>query len=377
MTWRYHNPVTVHFGWDALEGLPEALGGRDAVVVTFPEAQGTGLEARVAALLGPRLREVIRDVEPNPEVGWFAARYASFWQRHAGCALVAVGGGSAIDTAKLLQVATPAGTFEDLFAALSAGRQPQVARAFPLIAVPTTAGTGSEVTPWATLWDRSSAAPKKYSLHVAETWPEAAVVDPALALSAPAAVTRNSSLDALSHALESIWNVNANPVSDTLAVEAARGVIATLPALQGQPADRDLRISMSRSSLMAGLAFSNTRTALAHSISYEMTLRHGLPHGLACSFSLPFVWRLAAGADPRRDEVLARVFGAAEKEPWRALDAFLRRVGVGTSFADYGVAGAEAEHLVRFALDGARGRNFINPRPELAGILGDRAGISP
>ena len=68
--------------------------------------------------------------------------------------------------------------------------------------------TGSEVTPWATLWDRSSDVPKKYSLHVAQTWPEAALVDPALARSAPASVTRNSALDALSHALESIWNVN-------------------------------------------------------------------------------------------------------------------------------------------------------------------------
>ena len=102
---------------------------------------------------------MVRDVEPNPEVSWFRARYADVWSRHAGCAIVAVGGGSAIDTAKLLQVATPGGGFEDLFEALAAGQQPEVARAFPLIAVPTTAGTGSAVTPWATLWDRSSAAP--------------------------------------------------------------------------------------------------------------------------------------------------------------------------------------------------------------------------
>ena len=365
MAWRYHNPVAVHFGWGALDQLPGIVGDREVVVITYPEARATGLEARLQSLLGLRLREVVRDIEPNPEVAWFRARYAAFWKRHAGATLVAVGGGSAIDTAKLLQVATPGGDFDAVLAALAAGRQPEVARAFRLIAVPTTAGTGSEATPWATLWDRGSAAPKKYSLHVEQTWPEAALVDPELTLSAPAAVTRNSALDALSHSLESIWNVNSNPVSDTLAVEAARTVIATLPALIAAPADRGLRTSMARAALQAGLAFSNTRTALAHSISYEMTLRHGLPHGLACSFTLPLVWRLAAGADAGRDAVLAHIFGPGEAAPWSRLAEFLHRVGVKTAFADYGVAAADARGMIEFALQGARGKNFVNPAPLL------------
>jgi phosphonate metabolism-associated iron-containing alcohol dehydrogenase len=357
--------VAVRFGWDALAELPARLGARDAVLVTFPEARSMGLVDRIHGLLGGRLREVVEDVEPNPETSWFAARYDGFWKRHGGCALIAVGGGSAIDTAKLLQVATSRGDYESLFKALAAGEQPAVTHAMPLVAVPTTAGTGSEVTPWATLWDRTSGTPKKYSLHVAETWPECAIVDPALTLSAPMAVTRNSALDALSHSLESIWNVNANPVSDTLAVEAARTVIATLPALLESPAERELRTAMSRASLMAGLAFSNTRTALAHSISYEMTLRHGLPHGLACSFTLPLVWRLASGAVRARDDVLARVFGPSQPEPWRALDDFLHRVGVKTSFSEYGVGAQEARGMIKYALEGARGRNFVNAAPQL------------
>ncbi|HUQ28478.1 MAG TPA: iron-containing alcohol dehydrogenase PsrA [Usitatibacter sp.] len=363
--WAYRNPVTVRFGWDALSQLPAVLGARDAVLVTFPEARAMGLVERIRALVGTRLREVIEDVEPNPETSWFAQRYDTFWKRNAGVTLIAVGGGSAIDTAKLLQVATPRADYGSLFEALANGRQPVVARAMPLIAIPTTAGTGSEVTPWATLWDRTSAAPKKYSLHVEETWPEAALVDPALTLSAPTAVARNSALDALSHSLESIWNLNSNPVSDALAVEAARGVIATLPALLENPRDPEPRMAMSRASLMAGLAFSNTRTALAHSISYEMTLRHGLPHGLACSFTLPLVWRLAAGVNRERDQVLGRVFGASQAEPWRALADFLHGVGVKTSFSDYGVGREEAHGMIKHALDGARGRNFVNAAPQL------------
>ena len=122
---------------------------------------------------------------------------------------------------------------------------------------------------------------------------------------------------------------------------------------------------MSRASLMAGLAFSNTRTALAHSISYEMTLRHGLPHGLACSFTLPLVWRLASGVDAARDAVLAEILDAGAGEAPAALASFLRGVGVATRFADYGVTVTEARAMVSEALVGARGRNFINPSPRL------------
>lgn len=369
MSWRFHNPVSVRFGWGALDQLPALLAGRRAVLVTFPEAAASGLRARVERMIGRELQAVIDEVEPNPEVGWFRHRYASFWRKYAGCAVVAVGGGSVIDTAKLLQVGVAGGDFESYLAALAAGRQPAVTHALPLIAIPTTAGTGSEVTPWATLWDRSSAAPKKYSLHVTQTWPEAALVDPSLTLSAPMAVTRNSALDALSHSLEAIWNVNHNPVSDVLAVAAARCVLATLPALLAAPTDQALRTAMSRASLMAGLAFSNTRTALAHSISYEMTLRHGLPHGLACSFTLPMVWQLALGVDAERDAVLAKIFDADTKDAPAKLAAFLRGIGVATQFSDYGMADAEAHKMVSEALGGARGRNFINPSARLASVV--------
>ena len=358
--WRYHNPVAVQFGWNAIDSLAAALGGRDAVLVTFPEAAATGLEARLRDLMGGTVREVIRDIEPNPEVSWFRSRYADFWRRHGGCPIVAVGGGSVIDTAKLLLASTRGGTFDEIEKALAAGKQPEVARACPLIAVPTTAGTGSEVTPWATLWDRTSGKARKYSLHVEETWPAHALVDPALTLSAPAGVTLASALDALSHSLESIWNVNANPVSDGLAVEAARTVIETLPRLVASPQDALLRTAMSRASLMAGLAFSNTRTALAHSISYEMTLKHGLPHGIACSFPLPFVWSLAAGVDPGRDAVLERIFGPETWKPWLRLAEFIEALGVPTRFDAYGVGPEEARAMVDYALEGARGRNFIN-----------------
>ena len=357
MTHRYQNPVAIRFGAGAVEELPAVLAGRRAILVTFPEAAGLGLVARLRGIFGTALAGIEDRIEPNPDVSYLRAMHERFWREHADCeAIVAVGGGSAIDTAKALMVGTASGRFDELIALLSTGTPFKPHRVKSLVAVPTTAGTGSEVTPWATIWDR--AAGRKHSLHLPETWPEAAIVDPELMLTLPASVTVQSGLDALSHALESIWNVNANPISDTFAVAAAREVMATLPALLASPKDGALRARMALAALKAGLAFSNTKTALAHSISYEMTLRFGLPHGIACSFTLPMVLQRAIGVDPERDAVLAGVFGDLSEAPKRLAD-FLDRVGVPTEFAAYGVTEEDSRRMVEQAMDGVRGRNFI------------------
>ena len=228
--WQYHNPVAVHFGAGVLDTLPKILRGRRASVVTFPEAESFGLLPRLRRLLGDSLVGVIDDTQPNPDVDGLDGLYRAFWRQHvASEVIVAVGGGSALDTAKALMVGTESGEFDALVALLATGKPFTPHRVKTLIAVPTTSGTGSEVTGWATVWHR--AAGKKYSLHLPETWPEAAIVDPELTLSLPPGPTLSAGLDALSHALESIWNVNANPVSDNHAVNAARMVLSTLPEL--------------------------------------------------------------------------------------------------------------------------------------------------
>src|SRR3546814_14575712 len=109
----------------------------------------------------------------------------------------------------------------------------------PIIAVPTTAGTGSEVTCWATVWD--SGAQRKYSLARPALYPEHAVVDPLLMLGKPHQLTVSTGLDALSHALESLWHISANPISAAFAVSAAREILAVLPPLGGGPGSGSLR----------------------------------------------------------------------------------------------------------------------------------------
>jgi phosphonate metabolism-associated iron-containing alcohol dehydrogenase len=358
-TYHYHNPVAATFGCGAIDSIKQRVGDRKAVLVTFPEAEGLGITGRMTDILGDRIIAIESGTEPNPDITGLAHMYRRFWSDHRQCeVIVAVGGGSTLDTAKALMVGTASGEFGELLASLVSGSTFTPPQVKSLIAVPTTAGTGSEVTPWATVWDRSVKM-KKYSLHLKETWPEAAVVDPELMLTLPASVTLQSGLDALSHALESIWNVNANPVSDTFAVSAAQEMMTTLPALMDDLGNVELRARASLAALKAGFAFSNTKTALAHSISYEMTLHHGLPHGIACSFTLPMVLERAIGKRADRDEILQRIFPCSLEDAPKYLTHFLESLDVSTRFESYGVSEPEAQKMITDALDGIRGKNFI------------------
>lgn len=357
--WTYNNPVAIHAGAASLELLPQLLRGRSCLLVTFPEAAALGLVERVRSLLGPQLRGIVSDIAPNPDVRWLAPLYERIHAEHASVeCIVALGGGSAIDTAKTLQCHVASGRFSDLLDALHSGTILPAGGHKALIAVPTTAGTGSEVTPWATVWDQEHN--RKYSLHQPWTWPEAAVIDPSLMQSLPAGVTLASGLDALSHAMESLWNVHRNPVSEALAVAAARAIVRTLPGLMRDLGSASLRADMAHAALLAGLAFSNTRTALAHSLSYDITLRFGVAHGIACSFTLPLVLEMALGADSATDAALLAIFDARTGgEAADRLRAFLQELGVSTDPAHYGLTPQEWEPMVQSAARGPRGRNFI------------------
>ena len=213
------------------------------------------------------------------------------------------------------------------------------------------------------MWE--SATGKKYSLARPSLYPRSAVIDPTLMLGKPRQLTVSTGLDALSHALESLWNVNANPVSKTYAVAAAREIVAVLPALAGDLANLDLRVRMATAALLAGLAFSNTKTAIAHSVSYPITLRHNVPHGIACSFTLPMIVRSLGDVGGLCGQALAEIFGPDLSEGARHLESMLAGLGVSPDPASYGLSAQEWTALVADALEGERGRNFIGSKEAL------------
>jgi alcohol dehydrogenase len=364
--WRFGNPVEIKFGAGAFETIATALRGRRWALVTYAHPPiFRSLADKLARQAGPPAL-VIDDVAANPDfvmLDGACRRWAE--SKETPEAIVALGGGSALDAAKVLAAA--GGDFLRVRHHLETGRGADQLAFVPIIAVPTTAGTGSEVTCWATVWDNEGK--RKFSLSHPRLFPETAIVDPDLTLAAPRALTIATGLDALSHALESIWNVHANPVSTTFAETAARTVMEVLPELAHDLENRRLRARMSEAALMAGLAFSNTRTALAHSLSYHVTLHHGVPHGIACSFSLPMVMRGAIGADPACDAALQRIFCADLAVGAQRLERFLERLDVSTDVTSYGVDARDWDKLVDAAFQGERGRNYIGRRE----ALGDAA----
>lgn len=367
--WRYRNPVEVKFGTGVFDTLGTLLAGRAYCLVTYDDANGGGVFAdlarRVTAMAGaPAV--TVRNIGPNPDFIGLAESCRTYAATTRPVeTIVALGGGSVMDAAKVLAAAS--GNFDTVRRHLETGKGGEQLGRTPIIAVPTTAGTGSEVTSWATVWD--TGAMKKYSLARDSLYPEIALVDPLLTVGLPRAITISTGLDALSHALESIWNVNANPVSGALAEVAAREVLDALPLLADDLNSETLRTRLARASLFAGLAFSNTRTALAHALSYHLTLHHGVPHGIACSFSLPMVMRAVAGCDPVCDAALKRIFGPDLLAGAARLEIFLKKLGISPDATDHGIAARDWAALVDGALAGDRGKNFIGRRESLVAEL--------
>lgn len=356
----WYQPVQVRFGAGCMGEVAAALGDRRVVVVAFPHARASGLAQRLQAQLGERLALWVDCPDSISSVTRAEQLAQQVWPvlaQHAGCVLLAIGGGTTLDLAKVARCRPLDGSFASIAAALRA-QAPWPAMALAdLWLVPTTAGTGSEVTRWATVWDTDIATPGKRSLDEPFGFAQRAFVDPELSLSCPVAVTRDSAIDALAHALEAIWNRHANPVSDALAVTAARSILHSLPLSLQAPQDLELRSAISLAALQAGLAFSQTRTALAHALSYALTLEQGLPHGLACAVWLPTAWRLAVGRDARTDQLLASVFGCSAAAGAEQLCVWLRRMGIDADPAAFGLRDADAR--IHAALTSARGRNFV------------------
>jgi alcohol dehydrogenase len=331
-SWTYFNPVRVVFGRGSSSRLPELVGESRVALVTTRGFRRRGATTAIEEGFGARLAAVIDDVKPNPDVSDVESQAARL---HEGGpeVLVAFGGGSTIDTAKALAalLAAQPGT---RLAALLRGEARADAPALPVVGVPTTAGTGSEVTPFATVWDHHEK--KKHSLAGDDLFPKLAVLDPDLTLGLPAELTIASGLDAVSHALESTWNRNATPASLALARQSLELSIRALPAVNAEPGNVEARAAMLQASLLAGMAISQSRTALAHAISYPLTASFDLPHGLACSFTLPALLAFNAAADDGRLAQLARVLGhSSPEELARALSRMFTDLGVGALVRSY------------------------------------------
>ncbi len=271
--------------------------------------------------------------------------------------VIAVGGGSILDVGKSLcclygkDLQSP-DALRELIQEKAYGHP-----AARWIGIPTTAGTGSETTCWATIWDPAQDAKRSVECHENYAW--TALVDPELAAGMPLKLAVSSALDAVAHAVESYWAKGSNCVSRALALEAVRTIMDGMEdLLAGKPAAHD---AMARGSMLAGLAFSNTKTTACHSISYPLTMHYGIPHGTAVSMLLAPVLKLNAAQVADKDQMLHALGVSGAEELEEKVQRFLRGSGQAASLREWGVRKEDLPHMAQLGI--TRGRADNNPVP--------------
>jgi alcohol dehydrogenase len=355
-------PPTAHFGAGAVGALPGIVAGpgRDAVVIVTDAAlAATPVVAAVAdALASASLPvTVFAGVHPNPttdDVAAGAAEVAALAGAGARVTLVAVGGGSPIDAAKGIALAA---------VNPERGRDLDYRRVFgtpalPLVAVPTTAGTGAETNAFGVVTDPQSR--RKFYVGHASTRPAAAILDPELTVGLPPAVTAATGMDALAHALESYLSIRPNPWSDGLALEAIRMIGGSLPRAFGDGADREARSAMLLAAHLAGVAMAGTGLGLCHAIGHSLGGRWGIAHGVALALVLPQVLRFNLAAREERLADVAFALGVGDTartaagNAGAAIDAvagLAARVGLTSRLAGFGITEADFAQITADTLD--------------------------
>ena len=280
------------------------LHAKKVLLITDPGLVQAGVAQQVVEMLKQAAVEVeIFDaVEPDPSIQ-VATKAAEMAKNVKANVLIALGGGSAIDTAKSAALlVTNGGYLKDY-----AGVNKVVKPILPLIAVPTTAGTGSEVTIFAVMSDPEKQ--EKFTISGALIAPAVAVLDPLLTLKLPPSVTAFTGMDALTHAIEAFTSSIAQPPTDALALSAIKLVLKHLPVAVGRGDNIKARDGMLQASLLAGIAFNNAFLGLAHAIASPLGGHFHVPHGLANAVMLPYVMEYNLPTAVRRYAEIGRALG--------------------------------------------------------------------
>lgn len=295
-------------------------------------------------------------------------KLTSFCRSHRCDSVVAVGGGTVLDTAKCAAVLSAnQGKIEDYIKK----RTKTLSHNGPFfIAIPTTAGTGSEVTHWATVWGNDY---RKYSLSSSHfMFPDVAVVDPSLTDSLPPYETATSGMDALCQAVEAYWNANHNPISDKYALEAIRIITNNLDTAVNKPT-KSIRNKIAWSSLVSGLAFSNTQTTICHAVSYPITAHWNVVHGQAVSLTLPLFFEYIVPILPtiRQKKLLKAIDVKTISQAVERIRKLIVGIGLKTRFRELDINKKDIDIIVEegFCPNRAKNSPRIPSSKELKNLL--------
>ncbi|WP_077624710.1 iron-containing alcohol dehydrogenase [Sediminibacillus massiliensis] len=346
---RYQIPTVIEFGRGYAKRLNEfvrELGGSKVLIVGDPGVYQAGIVQQLEDPLQEAGIPFVTFTDVGTEATIESVDNGVALAKTEGCDIVVgVGGGSALDTAKSIGLLlTNGGNIRDYI-----GIDKVPAPAAPVIAVPTTAGTGSEITRFSVLSDKKAEA--KLSVGSMYNCPALALCDPDLTLSLPPHITAATGMDALTHALESYVNKATQPISEGLSVQSMKLVAKSLRLAVIQGENTDARSDMLMASTLAAMAFNSTRLGLAHALAIPLGAHFKIPHGVVNAMLLPEVMEFNLIGNTDKFIEIARIFGekveqltdreAAERAV-KAVRQLKTDVGITQTLTDYGV---EEQHL--------------------------------
>ena len=372
-------PTDIHFGCGMVRSLPERIksaGGSRVFLITDPGVRAAGVLDEVTRVLqGAAVGFTVCD-RVKPDSGSALIDETAAELNESGCDTVAgVGGGSSLDTAKAVAaLATNPGS-----ALAYVGLHKVPNRPLPMIAIPTTAGTGSEVTLWSVFTDDTRAV--KVAIGSALLYPTVALCDPELTLNLPPALTAATGMDALAHAIECYTNNACQPISGALALQAIELIGRHLRSAALNGRNLESRYAMLLASTMAGIAMNPTRLGLAHALAMPLgSWQLRVPHGVVLALTLPAVMEFNYPAEPGRFVDVARALGEsvhrlprleAAARAVKAVRDLARDIGIPAGLSEFGVREEHIGPVVEEALKS--GNVAVNPRrasaEDLARIL--------
>lgn len=320
----YEQPVKIHFGFGKLSELANILDDINAESCVLVSSKFFTEKCKALMENCSKIKAIYCSVQPNPLLSGVEETVKLVKENNADT-VIALGGGSAIDTAKFAAACA--------YSSIEPAEHYQ-SPAFPekrakIVAIPTTSGTGSEVTKVSVI----SHGDEKKSIHNPAFMPTVCIVDPELTMTVPAKTTMITGIDAFTHAIEAYWSVNHQPITDALAIESIKIILANLEK-SFEIGDKQSRTNMACASLMAGLAFAVPKTAACHACSFPISAGYHLPHGEACALTLDSLMMI--NNDERLEHLAHEVGCECTAELAAKVKHFKKIAGLCTSLSELG-----------------------------------------
>lgn len=339
-------PTQLVFDNGAVEQIKQYVKGNSLLIVSDSFLFKNGTAEKIAGFTGISKVAYFSDVEPNPSCQTID-RAAKVARENEVDVVIGLGGGSAMDASKM--VACLVDNPGSIFDYYSSGQSPLMPRKAQLICIPSTAGTGSEVTNIGVYTNKETGI--KMPFASAYFWPDIALIDPELTYTLPTVMSATTGMDAFCHAIEAYWSINANPISDALSVSVLKLILENIETACKDPQNIDARKNMSLASAMAGISFSQTKTTAIHAVSFPLTTDFGVSHGMACCITLPAFTKFSYSGNQEKMDYLMKILGFTHIDTFvESIKTIMTNIGLPVTLSALNVNEGDLHHIVEVSM---------------------------